>query len=92
MKAEIFVKESPKEAQDTVAHRLGLSGNYITYYWPRHVFEISLDQSLIIALESQARWRIKNDLTEATEVPNYLNYLYTDALEEVNPRTVTIVK
>ncbi|GAG04257.1 unnamed protein product, partial [marine sediment metagenome] len=31
-------------------------------------------------------------LTEATKVPNYLNFIYLDALEEVKPEAVTIIR
>jgi hypothetical protein len=33
----------------------------------------------------------KNNLTDATKVPNYLDYIYFDALEEVKPEVVTII-
>jgi NitT/TauT family transport system substrate-binding protein len=32
--------------------------------------------------------RIKNKLTSTTDMPNYLNYLYLDALEAVMPKAV----
>jgi NitT/TauT family transport system substrate-binding protein len=47
---------------------------------------------MLIAFEDQARWRIKNKLTEATEVPNYLDYIYTDALEKVKPGAIGIIR
>jgi len=54
-------------------------------------FDISLNQSLLVLLEDQTRWAIKNKLTDLTEVPNYLDYIYLDALEEINSDAVTII-
>jgi len=59
---------------------------------PEQEFTIILPQALIVAMEDQARWRIKNKLTEATQVLNYLDYIYFDALEEVKPEAVTIIR
>jgi NitT/TauT family transport system substrate-binding protein len=47
---------------------------------------------MLILLEDQARWRIEQGLTDATEVPNYLSFIYLDALEEVKPEAVTIIR
>ena len=56
------------------------------------VFVVSLPQALIIAMEDEARWRIENKLTDKTTVPNYLDFIYTDALEAVNPEAVTVIR
>jgi NitT/TauT family transport system substrate-binding protein len=55
------------------------------------MFELSLDQSLLINTEDEARWAIKNNLIDKTEIPNYLDYIYIDALEEVKPEAVGII-
>jgi NitT/TauT family transport system substrate-binding protein len=47
---------------------------------------------MLITFEDQARWRIKQGLTDATEVPNYLDYIYLDALEEVKPEAIGIIR
>ncbi|WP_422949943.1 ABC transporter substrate-binding protein [Undibacterium sp. TC4M20W] len=59
--------------------------------WNTYRFEIGLDQGLLLALEDQARWAIKNKLTNKTEVPNYLDYIYLDGMEKVKPSAVTII-
>jgi NitT/TauT family transport system substrate-binding protein len=42
----------------------------------------------LLSLEDGARWAIRNKFTDATKVPNYLDYIYVDALKEVNPSAV----
>ncbi|UUZ63731.1 hypothetical protein LP417_31400 [Polaromonas sp. P1-6] len=59
--------------------------------WPSYRFNMALDQGLILALEDEARWAIKNKLTSRTEMPNYLNYIYLDGLKAVMPSAVTII-
>ena len=54
-------------------------------------FQLTLDQTLLLTLEDEARWAIQNKLTDKTKIPNYLDYIYFDALEKVKPEAVTIV-
>jgi NitT/TauT family transport system substrate-binding protein len=54
-------------------------------------FDVVLDQSLLLALEDEARWAIKNKMSNRKRVPNYLNYVYLDGLESVAPEAVTII-
>ena len=63
----------------------------MTTLWDDFIFEISLDQSLIVTIEAEARWAIKNNLTDAREVPNYLDYIHMDALEKVKPEAIGII-
>jgi hypothetical protein len=46
---------------------------------------------MLILFEDQARWRIEQGLTDTTEVPNYLGFIYLDALEKVKSEAVTII-
>lgn len=44
--------------------------------WLENRFSLSLDQSLLLAMQDEAQWLISNHLTNATAVPNLINYLY----------------
>jgi ABC-type nitrate/sulfonate/bicarbonate transport system substrate-binding protein len=90
--ATTFIKNNKEESQKIVAERLGLDKEVTNILWDDFVFEISLHQSLIITLEDEARWAVNNDLVEAEKIPNYLDYIYIDALEEVKPEAVTIIQ
>ncbi len=92
VKAEEFTRENPDEAQNIVAYYLKMDRASLSELWGIFNFKIALDQFLLIGFEDQARWAIKNNLTDATEVPNYLDCIYMDALEEVNPEAVTIIR
>jgi len=92
IKAHEFIEENPDEAQETVAGQIGMDKAALNELWQLYDFKVTLDQSLLVELEAEARWAIRNKLTEATEIPNYLDYIYMDALEEVRPEAVTIIR
>ena len=69
-----------------------LSGTYTDAVWPEPQFSLSLDQSLIAAMEDEARWMIKNNLTTEKQVPNFLDYIYEDGLKAINPEAVNIIR
>ena len=91
-RANTFIRKNEDESQDIVVRELKLDKEAIELGWQQGEFTLFLDQALIMSLEAQARWAVKNDLTEATEIPNYLDYIYMDALEEVNPEAVSIIR
>lgn len=59
--------------------------------WPEHQFSLTLDQSLLIAMNDEGRWMIKNNLTTEKVIPDFRNYIYTEGLEEVEPGSVNII-
>ncbi len=92
IQAEEFMKENEVEAREFTKNKFDYESSYIDYIWQRHDFTVVLPQALIIAIEDQARWRIQQGLTDATEIPNYLDYIYLDALEEIKPEAVGIIR
>ena len=60
--------------------------------WSQNQFSLSLDQSLITAMEDEARWMIKNNLTTEKQVPDFLDYIYEDGLKAVKPEAVNIIR
>ncbi len=91
IKAEIFAKENPSESIKIVANALNIKDELLKDFWDIYSIKVTLDQFFLLSLENEARWAIKNNLTNATKVPNYLNYIYFDALEAVKPEAVTII-
>jgi len=60
--------------------------------WSQNQFSLSLDQALIVTMEDEARWMIANKLTSEKQVPDFLNYIYVDALKAVKPEAVNIIQ
>lgn len=92
LEAEDYIKDNSEESKEFVRDRFDYESDYMDYSWPKQEFAVTLEQAMLIAFEDQARWRIKNKLTEATEVPNYLDYIYLDALEKVKPEAIGIIR
>ncbi len=81
-----------EEARTLIRDNRGYEDSYILEVWDKNKLKVQLSQELLILMESEARWAIANNLTDKTEVPNYLDYFYFDALEAVNPEAVTIIR
>ena len=92
VKAEKFADQKPAEAQTAVADFCNMDKAVIAGMWPLENFSVTLDQSLLFALEDEARWAIKGGLTDKTKVPNFLNFIYSEGLESVKPDAVRILR
>ena len=92
MQAEESARNQPSQAKKIVSSRLKLSDSEIAALWPDLDLRVSLDQRLLLSLEDEARWAIKNKLTDKTQIPNYLNFIYPAALEAIKPEAVTIIR
>jgi len=92
VKAEGFALNNREESIDIIASRMEINREDLDKLWADYRFKISLSQSLIITLEDVARWSIRNNLTDKTGIPNYLDYIYMGALEEIKPEAITIIR
>ena len=90
--AEEYVMRNPAEAKAIIQKRLNLDAAYMETVWSQNQYSLSLDQSLIVAMEDEARWMISNGLTTEKHVPDFLNHIYEDGLRAIKPETVTIVR
>ncbi|RPI84115.1 MAG: hypothetical protein EHM41_14205 [Chloroflexi bacterium] len=92
LQAEEYAIRNPAEAKAIVQESLGLDSAYMETVWSQNQFSLSLDQSLILAMEDEARWMIANGLTTETELPDFLDYIYLDGMEAVKPDAVSIIR
>lgn len=90
-RAEDFAIENPGEAKAIVGQRTGLSRAYLDDIWPLHRFGLTLDRSLLTAMNDEARWAIENNLTNATAVPDFTQYIDPAPLASVDPGAVKIL-
>ena len=89
--AEEYAILNPAEAKAIVQKQLNLDAAYMDTVWSQNQFSLSLDQSLVAAMEDEARWMIANNLTAEKQVPDFLNYIYLDGLEAAKPDVVNII-
>jgi NitT/TauT family transport system substrate-binding protein len=91
VRAERLCRDEPDAAHQIIASALNVSLENLQELWPSYRFNVTLDQSLLLTLEDETRWAIKNQLTDRTSIPNYLEHVYPDALEAVTPAAVTVI-
>ncbi len=91
-RAEDYLIRNPKASKDMVKKRVHYDDTFMEIFWSENQFSLSLDQSLITAMEDEARWMIKNKLTKEKQVPDFVNYLYLDGLKAVKPEAVSIIR
>lgn len=92
LKAEDFVKKHPEEAKNIVMNRVGVSKEEIDAEWGKYNPSVGLPQSLLLAMEDEARWAVANKLVDGDRIPNYLDYFYFDALDAEKPDSVTVIR
>ncbi len=90
--AESFIKKHPEQSIALIAQRLGVAEAEIAEIWPTVLLQVSMDQSLLLLLENQARWAIARGVTEEQAIPNYLEHFYLDALKTIKPQAVTVIE
>jgi ABC-type nitrate/sulfonate/bicarbonate transport system substrate-binding protein len=76
--AENYLQSNPSDVKNLLMNQLNYTNDYIESVWPDHKFTVTLDQSLVLIMEDEARWLIANNLTNSTSIPNFQNYIYTD--------------
>ncbi|MBI5418680.1 MAG: NrtA/SsuA/CpmA family ABC transporter substrate-binding protein [Deltaproteobacteria bacterium] len=92
IRAETFQRENPDRSQGIVADAIGTDKDLIRKIWPFYNFRVTLDQSLIINMENQARWAIGSRMTEKRQFPNFLQFIHPDCLVTVKPEAVTVIR
>jgi NitT/TauT family transport system substrate-binding protein len=89
--AEDYSIDHPAEAKAIVQKRMNYTDTYMEMIWAKHQFSLTLDQSLLTALEDEGRWMINNNLTSEKAIPDFCDYIYTNGLEELKPEAVDII-
>lgn len=87
-----FCQESPEQAREMTGRFMRFTAAELKEPWALYRFGVVLDQSLLLALEDEARWAIKNRLAgDRKKMPNYLNNIHLDGLLAVAPDAVTVI-
>jgi NitT/TauT family transport system substrate-binding protein len=84
-------KEQPSEAIPVVATIMKADREMVRRLWPKYQFEIGLRQGLLLTLEDEARWAIRNKLVTDPVSPNFLTNLGLAPLQAVMPSAVTVI-
>ena len=91
-KAEDYLTRYPDKAKSIVQNRLNYDDSYIATIWPQHHFSLSLDQPLVVAMKDEAQWMIDNNVTKENVIPDFMGYIYADALKTIKPEGINIIR
>ncbi|MNS97005.1 putative aliphatic sulfonates-binding protein precursor [compost metagenome] len=86
-----FCQDEPDAARALFAKASASETARLQAAWHGYRFGVVLDQGLLLALEDEARWAIRNRLAERGDMPNFLDTVYLDGLETVAPSAVTVI-
>ncbi len=90
VRAETYVANHPEETRRQVAEYTGMPTTYLEEVWGDNRFQVTLDRGLLLTLEDQSRW-LQRTSSGPSRLPNYLNSLHLDALQQADPGAVTII-
>ena len=90
IKAESFVAKNPDEAQTIMSSATKIEKDLVREVWSVFDYHVVLDQRLLITLEDETRWAMKNKLTDQTIMPDYRNYIHVESLKAVKPEAVKL--
>ncbi len=91
VQAEAYYVNNPSKTENMIQEGLNYTDGYMSTVWTNQQISLSLDQSMMLAMQDESRWLISNSLTNATSIPNFLNYIYLDGLNSVKTNSVTII-
>jgi len=89
--AETFIKNNQDESQAIIAKWLKIEPDVFKADWLNSEYGLSFNQGLVISMEDQARWIIRNKLVQQTKMPDFLNYFQVEPLARVVPKAVQII-
>lgn len=92
IRAEQFMASDQAASEAIIAQALNKSPEEARQLVGMNRFALSLDQNLLVLMEDESRWAVKNKVVEAQGTPNFLNAVYVDGLAMVRPRSVTIIR
>lgn len=92
-RADAFISSNPADSLAILRKTLNVDVSSILVTWQSQSYSLSLSQSLLSTMESQARWAIRSqNAPPGAEMPNLLDILEPAPLRQVVPQAVSIVK
>lgn len=91
VKAEASLARHPAQARSRLEAFFGLAPEEMAFTWREHEFAVLLDQPLLIALESIARWQFGRLPPATPRLPDFLQRIDAKPLRAVKPAAVTLI-
>jgi NitT/TauT family transport system substrate-binding protein len=88
IKAEKFCIENPAKAQSIVAKTLKMDMAPLQALWGEYIVKVQLDNGLYELLQKEGRWGLDIKGKTKSTIPEFKDYIYTDALMKIRPESV----
>ncbi len=89
-KAYQSMKADPAKARSVISETLSLNAAMLEDEWPDYRFTLEIPQSLILAMEQEASWLLREKKTGA--LPDFLGIIDYSYLDAVFPEKVTLIR
>lgn len=89
LKAQVYLFEHPEESMGITAAHVRIGADQLKGCWKDYDFNIRLGESLLVSLEDQARWALRNSSGRIV-IPDFKDFIYTRGLREVKASAVSI--
>lgn len=89
--AESFLAKDPERAMHILGKELNLDADSLSFQWSRSNIGLQLTQDLLVLMEREIKWAIRKGLVDKSAIPNYLEFLYFDAIDKVKPEAASVV-
>ncbi len=88
--AEDYFNRHKDESRALLKSKFNYSDEYLAALWPEHAYGLSLSQSLVAAMEDEARWMAANGLSAQTAIPDFMKNMYREGLANLKPDAVNL--
>ncbi len=86
-----FIRNQPGDARRIIGRNIGIDPGLLATAFQPSDYQLTLDQSLLLTLDDQTRWAIKEGIVAPAPVPNYLDMVRTKPLQQVRPNAIRII-
>ncbi len=80
-----FIERDPTGAKAIIQRQLQLEPAFVEWVWPDYHFRLGLGQSLLIGLDSAARWAQRSGAIEPQPLPDFRTVLDNRFLRQITP-------
>ncbi len=88
--AEEFAKNNRDASIQLVAKHLGMDESAVSNLWAEYDFSLGLDPGLLAILAKEADWAVSNQIAAPAVPVNFREYVFTEALQKLQPEAVSI--
>lgn len=92
VEANQSILDNPVAARSAVGAVVKMDDATMAKLFEPEDYVLSLDQAMLLALDDQTRWAMKQGLVKPGPVPNYLNAMKYQNLEAVLPTAVKLIR